>query len=446
MNTDPRRIGLAGRQRDEDAVGHVSHTLSSYGQASESVNGLSCAGSIAISTEGTKQPTHATPAYLRRVVERVFDVNGRLCAPAQPGFQGISRRRQHAARNRAPESVGGVAPRLGRDGDELADVVSVYVPTALSSTDASVTITVASSGTTGHQIWRRTDRLGPVQISSGADIDGDELADFAIGAFRANDGAGRVSVVSGADGHNIYVRDGAEPGLGFGVTLQLGPDITGDGFADLLVAGPYTAVPPGVPYPWGMLGLYSGATGAVIREWPACSGCFVGQVRLLANPMGGALVASVQDGLLKIGSPGEPPSRLLEFSNEFRDLSSPVGDDYDGDGEQDLLLCAAGPPPITCNVVSSRTGFVLMSYMNLSALGPDADGDGLGDLIELGVDRSAIVAVPSARVTCDLSGVSAVQLGPDADGDGLGDVVVRLPPDFQRIGLLLSSRDWGGCE
>ena len=111
------------------------------------------------------------------------------------------------------------------------------------------------------------DRFGNT-LAPLADIDGDGIQDFLVGAGSDDPGtghyAGRVWAFSGATGSVIYTINGATSFDYFGTNLQVGPDLDGDGVVDF-VAGAHQGW-SGSPGP-GYAQACSGATGAIIHTW-----------------------------------------------------------------------------------------------------------------------------------------------------------------------------------
>lgn len=103
-----------------------------------------------------------------------------------------------------------------------------------------------------------TDGYGTALAGPG-DVDGDSVADVAVGAYAhdgpAGTGAGRVYVYSGATGATIHVFEGPSLGAGLGASVA-GADVTGDLQADLIVGAPGAA----------RVFVFDGATGAVVHE------------------------------------------------------------------------------------------------------------------------------------------------------------------------------------
>src|SRR6185503_17857886 len=103
-------------------------------------------------------------------------------------------------------------------------------------------------------------------VCGGGDVDGDGWPDLVVGAPHDDDGgldAGSVSVISGRDGSRIHfcLGDTADDHLGWSVAG--GADADGDGRPDF-AAGSWGHDANGSNS--GLVRLYSGATGAVIRD------------------------------------------------------------------------------------------------------------------------------------------------------------------------------------
>lgn len=97
------------------------------------------------------------------------------------------------------------------------------------------------------------------------DVDGDGVPDVYISDWVDNSTAqraGKIYVLSGADGSEIFTRTGEAAGDGFGIGISNAGDVNGDGHADIITAAWQHAggAPSG-----GKLYLISGADGSTMR-------------------------------------------------------------------------------------------------------------------------------------------------------------------------------------
>lgn len=240
-------------------------------------------------------------------------------------------------------------------------------------------------------------------VSLGPDIDGDGRGDIAVGANQADVTAGRVYVYSGATGTPLYELAGEFADDRFGVAVVIGPDADGDGLGDLIVGASRYANS-------GRAYLFSGATGSLLHVWDA-----------------------------------------EQYDNVFGNSVS-LGPDADGDGRGDVVIGAAWHDSRTGRAyLHSGATYALLrqwdgemegdDFGSWVSLGPDVDGDGLGD-VAVGANqatRSALATVGRAYLFSGAIGGplgawtgagagdhfgTRVWLGPDANGDGRGDLLI----------------------
>jgi hypothetical protein len=110
-------------------------------------------------------------------------------------------------------------------------------------------------------------QLGGMFVSAVGDVDGDGVTDVYASDWPGNgkdglQGAGRLYVHSGADGHRLYTLTGEAAGDGFGIGVADAGDVDGDGHADLVIGAwqNHEAAASG-----GKVYLYAGADGSLLR-------------------------------------------------------------------------------------------------------------------------------------------------------------------------------------
>lgn len=247
------------------------------------------------------------------------------------------------------------------------------------------------------------------------DVNGDGVVDFAVGAPLDDTGgvdAGRVFVVSGADGTSVLRSFvGAAAGANLGTALGRLSDLSGDGIAELLV-GAASAGPSGGGRAY-VFDLASGALHLPELVPDASAGAFgqffVAEVgRVNADAVPDFYVGDFADG----GSRGKAyvfdgasGARLWTFAGQNGDGFG-IGrglDDTNGDGFADLVLGSwtqgngaprAGRLEVFSGLDGSRLRRVTSTTAN-EALGFDAhgmadlDGDGRPELVGTAANHAA---------------------------------------------------------
>lgn len=143
------------------------------------------------------------------------------------------------------------------DGDQIADI-AVGAPEVKSSGEVSVGRVYILSGNSGAILYKidgtqPSERFG-FSVAGIDDVNGDETADFIVGAPVVDlsektapglsgsfiSGAGKAYVFSGRDGSLIFQLEGSPAGSSFGLCVASG-DIDGDGLSDIIVGDPSTS-------------------------------------------------------------------------------------------------------------------------------------------------------------------------------------------------------------
>jgi len=217
-------------------------------------------------------------------------------------------------------------------------------------------------------------------VASGGDFNGDDINDLVISAHQADTGTGKVYVLFGrsvwpaqidlATSADLVIT-GRSATDNFGIALDMGGDVNGDGFDDLLV------------------GAYRESVGTSLRAGRVY--LFLGR----ATPPSSLSVNNadlVLDGAQTNGQAGTAVSN---------------SGDVDGDGIDDILVAALGVSPGgyanagSVYLVRGRTDIAAAANMNLFSANTRFDGTAAGELAG-----------------------SAVSLGGDFNGDGIGDIAI----------------------
>lgn len=283
------------------------------------------------------------------------------------------------------------------------------------------------------------------------DRDGDGLADLAVGAPRAPDGAldvGAVVFVSSADGSVLEVLRGDAPQEFFGWYLTS----VGTPGAERLVVGTWSGACVRV------VDLATCSASFTVRGYSRCMG-EIGDLDgdgarelVLCGPGGCAVVSGVSGACVREVTKRRTPTRLRE------DVGVWIGADFDRDGERDLVVAQLDNGGVELAAVSSRTLEALWKangppiqdsitpVAEVSAGALDVDGDGCPEILlalpNHGVQGSVIVidstngrvreqryvaAGPYGDRGVLNDHAAALRVVPDLDGDGIDEYAVGSP-------------------
>lgn len=296
-------------------------------------------------------------------------------------------------------------------------------------------------------------------VSGAGDVNGDGIADLIIGAEQADAASGGVGAgesyllfgtetgfsasiaLSGLDGQNGFVIDGAAQEHASGASVSGAGDVNGDGFDDLIIGAP-DAGPGGRLNAGQAFVLFGAATG--FRS---------------------AVSLSALDGVNGFALNGSA-------ENESVGHAVSGAGDINGDGLADMIVAGTGdmvyvvfgadggfPAALELSALDGDDGFVILATEAFAGLGSsvsgagDVNGDGIDDLIVgepgTGSDRGAshilLGTTAGFGLSFDLSTLdgangftltggangdasgTAVSGAGDVNGDGFDDLIVGAP-------------------
>jgi hypothetical protein len=228
---------------------------------------------------------------------------------------------------------------------------------------------------------------GGVRVAVG-DVTGDGFADIIVGAGAGAPG-GHVEVFDGITGAPVRSFFAFDQGFTGGVFVGAG-DVTGDGFADIIVGA-------GAGAPGGHVEVFDGISGALVRSFLAFPG-FAGGVTVAGGDVTGDRVADIvvgagpgaPGGHTKVfdGSTGTLVRSFLAFPGFTGGVFVGTGD-VTGDGRADVIVGAgAGAPGGHVEEFDGATGAMVQSFMALPGFtggvrvaAADVNADGLLDVV-----------------------------------------------------------------
>lgn len=212
------------------------------------------------------------------------------------------------------------------NGDSINDLIAGFPDDDTQGVDAGRVLVLSGADGTilrTHYGEHPGDRFGEV-VARGGQLDGDSIEDYLVGAPERSSSRGAVYVFAGADGGLLRLMRGFNPGDRFGAAAARAGDVDGDGTGDVIVGAPGYDSPGSGFVDAGVIYAVSGAT------W----------------------------------TPLHTLESALSFSAglEFGQFVSYLGD-VNGDGHDDLF--AAGP---NLDTDTTRSNFAIFSGLDGSQL------------------------------------------------------------------------------
>jgi hypothetical protein len=294
------------------------------------------------------------------------------------------------------------------------------------------------------------------------DVNADGVPDFATGApFSSTGGAssgGRVSVRSGADGHEFWFGFTGLQSAIMGYTLEAYRDVDGDGAMDFFAAAPFNGASGGI------VRLYSGRTGAILQPFSLVPNSNFGTSISASGDFNGDGVNDIAIGASADDTVGLNAGRVYVYSGvnftlitainppeaglgSFGDALEFIGDiSSPPDGRDELaagirLVGSTAPGRIYALEYNGSTVSVRYTINDVSLSGSldsdrltggrDVDGDGVNDLLlgQLNLSTAQLHSGATGALLHSFTGDPSTQFGsgsiiPDISGDGVPDLIL----------------------